>query len=92
VIDAAMWRISQSQRFFTGVIAMRSFLALGLLITLSASAGAATLHHSRMHHHFFVPPSMASSFAAIPGSVHYDDTRSYNDPSQFGGGESLPIH
>ena len=38
---------------------MRSFLALGLLITLCASANAATLHHSRPHHHFaFVPPSV----------------------------------
>jgi hypothetical protein len=29
---------------------MRSFLALGMLITLCASASAATVHHSRTHH------------------------------------------
>ena len=71
---------------------MRTFLAFGLLIALSASAGAATLHHSRMHHQAFMRPSVASSFAAVPGSVHYDDSRSYNDPSQSGAGESLPVH
>jgi hypothetical protein len=73
---------------------MRSFLTLGLLITLCASASAATVHHSRLHHPGFIPPSVAKSFAAAPGSVyptiHY--TPSYNDPSQFGSDEALPIH
>lgn len=71
---------------------MRSFLVLGLLITLSTSGSAATLHHSRMHHHFFVSARAASSLAAVPGSLHYDDARSYNDPSRSGSGEALSVH
>jgi hypothetical protein len=71
---------------------MRSFLALGMLITLCASASAATVHHSRTHHSAFISPSVASSFAAVPGwaypPIHY--TASYNDPSQSGGSEALP--
>jgi hypothetical protein len=78
---------------------MRSILVLGLLVTLCASANAATLHHHRTRHHVVIPPGVASSFAAIPGrtyappqpAVHYDDTPSYNDPSKFGGPEALPI-
>jgi hypothetical protein len=76
---------------------MRSILILGLLMTLCASANAATLHHTR--HHVVLPPGVASSFAAVPGptyappppAVHYDDTPSYNDPSKYGGPEALPI-
>ena len=34
---------------------MRYVLGLGLLITLCASANAATVHHSRTHHHVVVP-------------------------------------
>jgi len=71
---------------------MRSFLALGLLITLCASASAATMHHSR---HVIVRPSQGY---ADPGwayaasrPIHYDDTPSYDDPSKFGGGEALPV-
>ena len=73
---------------------MRSFLALGLLITLCASANAATVQHSRTHHLFFIPPNVALSFAAIPGRppIRYNDIPSYNDPSRFGGGEALPVH
>jgi hypothetical protein len=67
---------------------MRSVLALSLLITLCASADAATVHHYKPSHviahhsqgetpHFAVPP------------VHYDDTPSYDDPSKFGGGTAL---
>jgi Protein of unknown function (DUF3551) len=36
---------------------MRSLLALGLLIALSASANAATVHHSHKHHQF-IPRSV----------------------------------
>jgi len=78
---------------------MRSILALGLLIALSASTDAATLRHSRMRHHLFISPNVASSFAAAPGwdyervppPVHYGDTPGYNDPSKFGGSTALPI-
>ena len=72
---------------------MRSILVLGLLMTLCASANAATLHHHRTRHHVVLPPGVASSFAAAPGwtyapppAVRYDDTPSYNDPSKWGGG------
>jgi hypothetical protein len=67
---------------------MRSFLALGLLITLCASAGAATVHHSR--HQVIVRPSQGWAYAAPRPPVDYDDTPSYNDPSKFGGGTALP--
>jgi hypothetical protein len=76
---------------------MRSILVLGLLMTLCASANAATLHH-RARHHVVIPAGVASSFAAVPDgtyappppAVHYD-TPSYNDPSKFGGPAALPI-
>jgi hypothetical protein len=69
------------------------------LITLSASANAATVLHSRTHHDVIIVPGVSSSFAAVPGwghapprayapsqpPVHYDDTRSYDDPAKFGG-------
>ena len=72
---------------------MRSFLALGLLITLCASANAATVHNSRTHHLFFIPPGVALSVAAVPGRpIHYNDTPNYDDPSRFGGGEALAVH
>ncbi len=70
---------------------MRNFLALTLLITFSASAGAATLHHYRTHHHVILRPGLNSSFAAVPGwaypapPVQDDDTPSYNDLSKLGG-------
>ena len=70
---------------------MRSILALGLLITLSVSAGAATVHHSRARYHVNIPHGVASSFAAMPGPAyaaplaHFNDIPSYNDPSKFGG-------
>ena len=73
---------------FIGANAMRSFLALGLLITLCASASAATVHHSR--HHVIVGPSQGWAYAAPRPLVHYDDTPSYNDPSKFGGSAALP--
>ena len=67
---------------------MRSLLALGLLITLCASASAATVHHSR--HHVIVRPSDAWAYAAPRPPVHYDDSPSYNDPSKYGGSAALP--
>jgi hypothetical protein len=80
-----------SMCFQRGANAMRSFLAVGLLITLCASASAATARHSR---HIVV---RASQGYAVPGwahqavlpPVHYDDTPSYDDPSKFGGGTAL---
>jgi hypothetical protein len=67
---------------------MRSFLALGLLITLSASANAATTHH--LQHHVFARPSQAWTYAAPRPSANYDDTPSYDDPSKYGGSAALP--
>jgi len=72
---------------------MRTFLALGLLITLCASASAATVHQSRTHHPGFISPSVAKSFAAVPGdhpTIHY--IPSYDDPSKVGGDEAVPVH
>jgi hypothetical protein len=68
---------------------MRCFLALGLLITLCASASASTVHHSRANHPIFIPPSVASNFVAAP--IHYNDSPRYDDPSRFGGG-ALPVN
>jgi hypothetical protein len=72
---------------------MRFFLALCLLITLCASARAATMHHSR---HVIVRPSQGDAapgwaYAALRPPIHYDDTPSYDDPSKFGGGTALPV-
>jgi hypothetical protein len=80
-----------SIRFRHGANAMRSFLAVGLLITLCASASAATARHSR---HVIVRPSQnyavpGWAYAAVRPPVHYDDTPSYDDPSKFGGGTAL---
>jgi hypothetical protein len=44
---------------------MRLVLILGLLMTLSASADAATARDSRTHH-VIIRPGIASSFAAVP--------------------------
>jgi hypothetical protein len=73
---------------------MRSFLTLGLLITLCASASAATMHHSR---HAIVHPSQgyavpSQAYAAARPPTHYDDAPSYDDPSKFGGDAALPVH
>ena len=79
---------------------MRSLLAVGLLMTLCASASAATVHHPR-HHVItrqdvitrqafdYAVPRWAHAAAGL--SVRYDDTPRYDDPSRFGGGEALPI-
>jgi hypothetical protein len=73
---------------FIGANAMRSFFALVLLITLYASASAATAHHSR--HHVIVGPSQGGAYAPPRLPIDYDDTPSYNDPSKFGGSAALP--
>jgi hypothetical protein len=74
---------------FVGPKAMRSFLALTLLISLYASASAATVHHSRRH--VFVEPGHHGwAYAAPRPPVNYNDTPSYDDPSKFGGGTALP--
>jgi len=67
---------------------MRTFLAIGLLITLCVSASAATLHHPR--YHVMVHSDQGWAYAAPRPSVHYDDTPSYNDPSKYGGSAALP--
>jgi hypothetical protein len=68
---------------------MRPFLILGLLITLCASANAATVSHSE--HHVLVRPSQGWAYAAPRPRIDYDDTPSYGDPSKFGGDEALPV-
>ena len=84
-------RASNENRMLIGAKAMRSILALGLLITLCACA--ATLRHSR--YHVIVHPSQSYAvpgwaYAGLRPPVGYDDTPSYNDPSKFGGGTALP--
>ena len=70
---------------FIGANAMRSFLALGLLIALCASASAATARHSR---HVIVHPGHEYAVPgwayAAPRPVPYDGAPSYNDPSKSG--------
>ena len=68
---------------------MRFFLALGLLITLCASASAATVHHSR--HNVIIRHSQGWAYAAPRPPIDYDDTPSYDDPSKFGGDQALPV-
>jgi hypothetical protein len=77
-----------------GANAMRSFLASGLLITLYASASAATMHHSR---HVILRASqghavLGSAYAAPRPPIHYEDNPGYDDPSKFGGDAALPVH
>jgi hypothetical protein len=75
------------------------FLAVSLLMTLCASASAATVHYAVRRLHIIAPPSQAfpgyavpgSAYAAAPPTVHYDDTPIYNDPSKFAGSAALPI-
>jgi Protein of unknown function (DUF3551) len=51
---------------------MRSFLAVGLVVALSASANAATVHHSHKHHHV-IPRSATvgtpSDFYCLQGVI-----------------------
>jgi hypothetical protein len=77
-----------------GANTMRSLLILGLLMSLCASANAATLHHHRSRHHVVIPPGVASSYDAVPGWTYaapYNDAPSYYDPSKSGGSTALPI-
>jgi hypothetical protein len=81
-------------------IAMQYVLALGLLITLCASANAARLHHSKPRHVIVqssqpvIPSYVAPNGVRIyrddsaPGGFRtdHDDPPSYDDPSKFGGG------
>ena len=71
---------------------MRSILVvLGLLIALSTSADAATMHHSRTRHH--LSPNVASRFNFAPSwgyertapSVHYE----YTPPGYISGPNNL---
>jgi hypothetical protein len=60
---------------------MRSVLALGLLITLCATATPATVHHLRTRHHVIVRPSQgvtAPARFAVPGWTH-EETRQWLD-------------
>jgi hypothetical protein len=50
-----------------GANAMRSFLALSLLMIICASASAATVHHTIPRHHMIVLPSQGFSGYAVPG-------------------------
>jgi hypothetical protein len=74
---------------FIGATAIRPFLTLGLLITLCASASAATVHHSR--HHVIIRPNERWAYAAPRPPIDHDDTPSYDDPSKFGGDQALPV-
>lgn len=73
---------------------MRSLLTVAVLLSLTAYAGAATIHgaytrHRVAAHHgqvvslgdFAVP---REAYAAVRPPISYD-TPSYNDPSKFGG-------
>ncbi len=71
---------------------MQYVLALGLLVTLCASADAATVHHYKQRHVVlrginpgFTPFRRAWAYAPARAPVYYHDTPSYNDPSKFGG-------
>jgi hypothetical protein len=96
----ALLRGSPKRRstMLNGASTMRSLLALGLLMTLCASASAATVHHPR---HQVIARSSEGflgyavprwAYAAARPAVHYDDTPSYDDPSKFGGDAALPVH
>jgi hypothetical protein len=92
--DAGTARASDENRILIGANAMRSFLALGLLITLYASASAATMRHSR---HVILRASqghavLGSAYAAPRPPIHYDDNPGYDDPSKFGGDAALAVH
>jgi hypothetical protein len=60
-------------------------IGTGLLITLCASANAATVHRSKPRH----VQGLSFHYAVPPTPFHYDDTPSYNAPSKFGGGTAL---
>jgi hypothetical protein len=76
---------------------MRSILVvLGLLIALSTSADAATVHHSRTKHH--LSPNVASSFnfapswgyeRTAPSAQYLGNPPAYNDPGNSNNGGGL---
>ena len=81
-----------------GVITMRYFLALGLLITSCVTVIAAPAHHRRqaaLHHGHhgsnYAAPDWLGAYAGPRPQVPYNDAPTYNDPSKFGGDEALPI-
>jgi hypothetical protein len=88
-----------SDKKLNGANTMRSLLALSLLMTLCASASAATAHHSNPRFHAMALPRQVFLGPAVPGwayaaprpAVHYDGAPSYDDPSKFGGSAALPI-
>lgn len=70
---------------------MRSALALALLITVCASANAATVHHFRTRHHITIQPSQGMCVPPacyqFPGYPPIPPEQNRNlDPSNFGGG------
>ena len=66
---------------------MRFFLALGLLITLCASSGAATVHHSRHRVIVRSQPGLELRIASPP--VDYGDVPAKR-PLEVGGSMALP--
>jgi hypothetical protein len=73
----------EEERWSIGANAMRSVLALSLLIALCASADAAKVHHAKPRH-VIARPSQAVDPRFPP--VLQDQTPRYDDPSKFGGG------
>jgi hypothetical protein len=76
-----------------GANAMRLVFALGLLMALSASADAVTVHHARHGHHVSFQHAYSFRHAygmvprfVVPPRVYYNDTPSYDDPSKLGSG------
>jgi hypothetical protein len=65
---------------------MRSFLVLGLLMTLCASANAATVNHSHTHHHVTVSNRQGVTSGFAVASWAYAAPRSPIGGGGFGGG------
>jgi hypothetical protein len=70
---------------------MRSVFVLGLLVGLSASGNAATVHRSKPRHVVRTNQGLTFGHAVSgwayepPRPVFYDDAPRYDDPSKFGG-------
>jgi hypothetical protein len=69
-----------------GANMMRSSLVLGLLMTLCASANAATVNHSRTHHHVTASNSQGVTLGFAVTRWAYTTTRSPVGSGGFGGG------
>jgi hypothetical protein len=71
---------------------MRAILALGLLVALTASASAGTVHHKRHTApaaQSFAPqltPRAAEGFASVPYAAPYSGSVGYSNPYQNWGG------